>query len=245
MSSSMALDSLTISVPATSGLSGREASARIEARVEVLALLVRRGVFVARRRDGRTVEAGFRARPDGLDGARRTRPRSCAERTGRVYRRRRAMVAAGAAGRRSIRRAVGGRGRLLDAFSRRRRGLRPARSNSRHANRRRHRVAQRQTPVNAEFLRRMADLAAAKMAADQDVEQLEGEVEKLSVHLGSTFEEISLLYRLTQNLKLSSNDEELRPARTGVAGGGRAGRRAGAAIHAARRSGSDHSRLAL
>lgn len=69
--------------------------------------------------------------------------------------------------------------------------------------------AARQTPTPVEVLGRMAELAASKLDADQTVEQLEEEVEKLSVHLGSTFEEISLLYRLTQNLKLSSDDEEL------------------------------------
>jgi len=69
--------------------------------------------------------------------------------------------------------------------------------------------ARRQTPIDPDVLRRMAELATSKLAADQEIEQLEEEVEKLSVHLGSTFEEISLLYRLTQNLKLSSDNEEL------------------------------------
>src|SRR3569623_1401635 len=69
--------------------------------------------------------------------------------------------------------------------------------------------ARRQTPVDAEFLRRVGELAVSKLAADRDIEQLENEVEKLSGHLGATFEEISPLYRLTQNLKLSSDDEEL------------------------------------
>ncbi|MEX0714889.1 MAG: HD domain-containing phosphohydrolase [Pirellulales bacterium] len=69
--------------------------------------------------------------------------------------------------------------------------------------------AARQTPLSADTLRRIAPLAAAKLAADQTIEQLGQEVEQLSVHLGTTYEEISLLYRLTQNLKLSSNDEEL------------------------------------
>ncbi len=69
--------------------------------------------------------------------------------------------------------------------------------------------ADRQTPLAPSVLRRLADLAMARWGADRTVEQLEEEVEKLSVHLASTFEEISLLYRLTQNLKLSSNDVEL------------------------------------
>ncbi|HUY36531.1 MAG TPA: HD domain-containing phosphohydrolase [Pirellulales bacterium] len=69
--------------------------------------------------------------------------------------------------------------------------------------------AARQTPLAPTVLRRFANLAVARWTADQKVEQFEDEVEKLSVHLASTFEEISLLYRLTQNLKLSSNDVEL------------------------------------
>lgn len=71
------------------------------------------------------------------------------------------------------------------------------------------RWAARQTPLPATALVRLAKVAAAKLADDERIEQLEGEVEKLSAHLGTTFEEISLIYRLTQNLKLSSNDEEL------------------------------------
>jgi putative nucleotidyltransferase with HDIG domain len=67
----------------------------------------------------------------------------------------------------------------------------------------------RQTPAEAELLERLALVAHEKLAAESRVDQLESEVEKLSAHLGSTFEEISLLYRLTHNLKLSANDEEL------------------------------------
>jgi HD-GYP domain-containing protein (c-di-GMP phosphodiesterase class II) len=71
------------------------------------------------------------------------------------------------------------------------------------------RWATRQSPLPAKALARLATVAAAKLSSDEQIEQLEVEVEKLSAHLGSTFEEISLIYRLTQNLKLSSNDEEL------------------------------------
>jgi putative nucleotidyltransferase with HDIG domain len=67
----------------------------------------------------------------------------------------------------------------------------------------------RQTPAEADLLERLALVAHEKLAAESRVDQLESEVEKLSAHLGSTFEEISLLYRLTHNLKLSANDEEL------------------------------------
>ncbi|HEX5444466.1 MAG TPA: HD domain-containing phosphohydrolase [Pirellulales bacterium] len=69
--------------------------------------------------------------------------------------------------------------------------------------------AARQEPLPAEAAVRLATVSAAKLTADEEIEQLEEEVEKLSAHLGSTFEEISLIYRLTQNLKLSSNDEDL------------------------------------
>jgi putative nucleotidyltransferase with HDIG domain len=67
----------------------------------------------------------------------------------------------------------------------------------------------RQSPIDADIVHRLAALACEKLTADVRVDDLESEVEKLSAHLGSTFEEISLLYRLTHNLKLSANDEEL------------------------------------
>ena len=43
----------------------------------------------------------------------------------------------------------------------------------------------------------------------QQNSELKSEADNLSVHLASTFEEISLLHRLSQNLKLSKNEEEL------------------------------------
>ena len=61
----------------------------------------------------------------------------------------------------------------------------------------------------AEALRRMSDLVLAQAASAQRIEELEAEAGSLSVNLSSTYEEISLLYRLTQNLKLSESDEEL------------------------------------
>jgi HD-GYP domain-containing protein (c-di-GMP phosphodiesterase class II) len=69
--------------------------------------------------------------------------------------------------------------------------------------------ASRQTPLAPAVLLRLANLATSKWVADRTAERLRDEVEKLSAQLGSTFEEISLLYRVTQNLRLSSNDEEL------------------------------------
>ncbi len=67
----------------------------------------------------------------------------------------------------------------------------------------------RQNCWNPAALLRMGQLASEKLADEQRLESLEKEVEDLSVHLSTTYEEISLLYRLTQNLKLSSKDEEL------------------------------------
>lgn len=69
--------------------------------------------------------------------------------------------------------------------------------------------AVRQPPRPAELLERMANLTLKREARRQRIEELEEETESLSVHLASTYEEISLLYRLTQNLKLSMSDEDL------------------------------------
>ncbi|MGH7136086.1 MAG: hypothetical protein ACREHD_10120, partial [Pirellulales bacterium] len=67
----------------------------------------------------------------------------------------------------------------------------------------------RQQPIDADLLDHLARLVCEKLAADERIDELESEVEKLSANLGTTFEEISLLYRLTHNLKLSSNDIDL------------------------------------
>jgi putative nucleotidyltransferase with HDIG domain len=64
-------------------------------------------------------------------------------------------------------------------------------------------------PLSARFALRLATRFLENNAAELRREQLERDVEDLSLNLSSTYEEISLLYRLTQNLKLSSNDEEL------------------------------------
>ncbi len=60
-----------------------------------------------------------------------------------------------------------------------------------------------------DVLLRMGQLAAERLVAETRLQSLESEIRDLSVHLSTTYEEISLLYRLTQNLKLSANDEEL------------------------------------
>ncbi len=55
----------------------------------------------------------------------------------------------------------------------------------------------------------MAQLVADRLASEQRMATLEEEIRNVSLQLSITYEEISLLHRLTQNLKLSSNDEEL------------------------------------
>jgi len=67
----------------------------------------------------------------------------------------------------------------------------------------------RQAPWSAAALRRMAELALSYWQSRQRVAQLEEENDDLSVHLTRTYEEISLLYRLTQNLRISAGDEDL------------------------------------
>lgn len=64
-------------------------------------------------------------------------------------------------------------------------------------------------PTSVETLERLATMAAAKLAADNRVEQLEAEVDSLSSHITSTFEEISLIYRVTQSLRISADRAEL------------------------------------
>ena len=67
----------------------------------------------------------------------------------------------------------------------------------------------RQTVLNPEVLLNVGQLACERLSLDQRVTTLEQEVRNVSQHLSTTYEEISLLYRLTQNLKLSSQDEDL------------------------------------
>ncbi len=67
----------------------------------------------------------------------------------------------------------------------------------------------RQAVTNTSTLERLAMLALSKIHSDRRVRLLEGEVEALSAKIGSTYEEISLIYRLTQNLKLSGSREAL------------------------------------
>ena len=66
-----------------------------------------------------------------------------------------------------------------------------------------------QTPWAPETLGRVGDLVMAQMAATSRIEKLERETENISGHLATTYEEISILYRLTQNLRISESDEDL------------------------------------
>jgi len=71
------------------------------------------------------------------------------------------------------------------------------------------RWASRQPVWPAEMIRRVADLTTEWLAAGRRAEALDHEVRSLSANLSATYEEISLIYRLTQNLKLSASDEAL------------------------------------
>ncbi len=61
----------------------------------------------------------------------------------------------------------------------------------------------------ADALMRTAQLATEKLTSDQRTNRLRGEVAALSHNISTTYEEISLLYRLTQNLSLAIDDEKL------------------------------------
>jgi len=66
-----------------------------------------------------------------------------------------------------------------------------------------------QTPWTADALMRIGSLALDDLRERLRSKQLQEEADALSTNLASTYEEISLLYRLTQNLKLSKSDEDL------------------------------------
>lgn len=66
-----------------------------------------------------------------------------------------------------------------------------------------------QTPWTPDALRRVSELALSYLGQRERVRGLEEESQSLSVHLASTYEEISLLYRLTRNLKISRSDKDL------------------------------------
>ena len=69
--------------------------------------------------------------------------------------------------------------------------------------------ARRQIPWNISRLTQVSKLVLENIAIARRLEKAVAETESLSVNLAATYEEISLLYRLTQNLKISQHDDEL------------------------------------
>ena len=69
--------------------------------------------------------------------------------------------------------------------------------------------AERQRIWTPESLLRLAAKTQEKTVADTRVAALSGQVESLSNHLAETYEEIALLYRLTENLRLSDGVEQI------------------------------------
>lgn len=69
--------------------------------------------------------------------------------------------------------------------------------------------ASRQVVWTPEVLLRMGDLLLLHFGECERSRTFEEEARSLSFHLSSTYEEISLLYRLTRNLKISKSDEDL------------------------------------
>src|SRR3989304_4572255 len=69
--------------------------------------------------------------------------------------------------------------------------------------------ADRQTPWTSDSLQTVCELVLDQVESHQRIKDLQEETSKMSVHIAGTYEEISLLYRLTHNLKISKSDEEL------------------------------------
>ncbi len=69
--------------------------------------------------------------------------------------------------------------------------------------------AMRQIPWAPEILQHTCELILDHIESRKCIKELQEETSKLSVHLAGSYEEISLLYRLTHNLKISKSDEEL------------------------------------
>ena len=66
----------------------------------------------------------------------------------------------------------------------------------------------RQPLWTAHALLRLGAAAVAKLAADANSKRAQADVEKIADNLAATYEEISLLYGVTQNLRISSSDED-------------------------------------
>ncbi len=60
-----------------------------------------------------------------------------------------------------------------------------------------------------DVLRNMGQLATERLAAECRLRSLDRDIRDLTINLSTTYEEISLIYRLTQNLKLTSHANEL------------------------------------
>ena len=71
------------------------------------------------------------------------------------------------------------------------------------------RWASRQAVWEPGMIERVGRLVLDQMAAKLRIEALEDEARNISVNLAATYEEISLLYWITQNLKISESDEDL------------------------------------
>jgi putative nucleotidyltransferase with HDIG domain len=67
----------------------------------------------------------------------------------------------------------------------------------------------RQTVWHADALLRLAGAVQAQLTAEKNARRAQRDVEKLSDNLASTYEEICLLHGVTQNLRISSDEEQL------------------------------------
>lgn len=67
--------------------------------------------------------------------------------------------------------------------------------------------ARRQTPYPHHALQRLSELFIVQSDQEQQVEQLTVEADQLTSQIAATYEEISLLYRLIQNLHLSNGSD--------------------------------------
>jgi putative nucleotidyltransferase with HDIG domain len=68
---------------------------------------------------------------------------------------------------------------------------------------------QQQQVWPADILCRMATAVARRICAEQSIARLKREVENLTENLTATYEEISLLYAVTQHLRISTQDTQL------------------------------------
>jgi hypothetical protein len=71
------------------------------------------------------------------------------------------------------------------------------------------RWAQGRAAWSVNQLLKLTALAAANATSEMRISQLKKEVEQVTTHLLASYEEISLLYRLTQNLKISRSSPDL------------------------------------